>query len=72
MSSPMEITIKIPVMMLRESRALRINKKINPKDIAKEILKFFKARLKVNISARNSGARNELICIKFACVRVSG
>ena len=62
----MEIIIRIPVTMFRESKALRINRKIKPKEADPEIKIFFNEMLNVRVRAKYSGIKNESICTILA------
>jgi len=60
------MTIKIPVTILSESKALSINRKIKHKAKERAIKIFLKKMLKVNVIAKNKDTKNRAICIKFA------
>lgn len=57
-----EMIIAAPVTMLRELRAFKNNKKINPRATDEEMDIFFRKKLRVNVSAKNNGIKNERIC----------
>lgn len=58
--------------MFKESKALRINRKIKPKEIERDERIFFKKMFKVILNAKNNGIKNVNSCTKLACVRLSG
>ncbi len=58
--------------ILRESRAVRANKKIKPKERVRDKSIFFKKILKEKVIARNKDTKKGVIWLKFACVKVSG
>lgn len=58
--------------MFKESKALRINKKINPKEREEETRKFFAKIFIVNKTAKKRGVKNNKIFCQFADTKLSG
>lgn len=64
--------VKMLVTKLRESKALRINKNIRPREIAADIKIFFKTILKENVNAKYNGIKKADNWLISAWLKVSG
>jgi len=56
----------MPVIIFKESKAFRTNKKISPKDREDDIRIFFTKILAENTKAKKRGVKKNKICCQFA------
>lgn len=68
----MATIVKAAVTIFKESKAFKINKKINPKEITEEKIIFLKNKLKVKVDAKNRGRKKERSWVILAEVILSG